>query len=134
MSGPYACCKEDIDKLKSDDIRAVLNLQTSYDMKYRSIPWEFLKNYYEQNQILVINFQIIDMDYEDIKNKGFEAAQILNKLVEKFSVILLIFIKKKLCLKFIESLCSLYSWNWQSPTYCNSLPMFVQGIQFRLCY
>ena len=38
------------------------------------------------NQIVVINFQIIDMDYEDMKNKGAEAAQILNKLVEKFTV------------------------------------------------
>ena len=55
-------------------------------MKYRSIDWEFLKNYYEMNQIVVINFQIIDMDYEDMKNKGLEAAQILNKLVEKFTV------------------------------------------------
>jgi len=73
--------------LKSDEIKAVLNLQTSYDMKYRSIEWEFLKNYYEQNQIVVLNFQIIDNDYEDMKNKGFEAAQILSKLVEKFTVI-----------------------------------------------
>lgn len=72
--------------MKGDEIKAVLNLQTSYDMKYRSIDWEFLKNYYEMNQIVVINFQIIDMDYEDMKNKGIEAAQILNKLVEKFTV------------------------------------------------
>ena len=62
-------------------------MQTSYDMKYRSIPWDFIKNYYDQNQIVAINFQIIDMDYEDMKNKGLEAAQILNKLVEKFNVI-----------------------------------------------
>ena len=53
-------------------------------MKYRSIEWDFLKGYYELNQIVVINFQIVDMDYEDMKNKGLEAAQILNKLVEKF--------------------------------------------------
>lgn len=70
----------------------MLNLQTSYDMKYRSINWEFIRTCYEQNQILVINFQIIDMDYEDMKNKGIEAAQILNKLVEKFGVILLIYL------------------------------------------
>lgn len=57
-------------------------------MKYRAIEWDMIKNYYEKCEIFVINFQIIDMDYEDLKNKGNEAAQILNKLVEKFNVII----------------------------------------------
>lgn len=56
-------------------------------MKYRSIQWDFIKSLYEDNQILAINFQIIDMDFEDLKNKGYEAAQILKKLIEKMNVI-----------------------------------------------
>jgi len=76
-------------------------------MKYRSIQWDLLKNYYEQNQIIVINFQIIDMDYEDMKNKGVEAAQILNKLVEKFNVIsfCFLFLFKKLFSFFCRFFC-----------------------------
>lgn len=71
----------------NDGIKAVFNLQTSYDMKFRSIEWQSLKTYYEQNELQIVNFQIIDMNYEDMKNKGLEGVQILNKLAEKSQVL-----------------------------------------------
>ena len=83
-----------------DGIKAVFNLQTSYDMKYRSIEWESLKNYYDQNQLEVVNFQIIDMNYEDMKNKGLEVVQILRKLIDRFEV-RIFFVSHKILRRFM---------------------------------
>jgi len=70
--------------LAKQDIKAVLNLQTRSDMKHRSIDWEELRRCYKESKIKVINFSITDMCVEDIRCKAYDAANVLNELVNKY--------------------------------------------------
>lgn len=72
--------------MKNLGIRAVLNLQTRSDMKYRSLDWEELKQFYRENNVKVVNFTIMDMSAEDIRFKAYDGANILNELVVKYEV------------------------------------------------
>jgi len=74
----------EIKNLAKQDIKAVLNLQTRSDMKHRSIDWEELRRCYKESKIKVINFSITDMCVEDIRCKAYDAANVLNELVNKY--------------------------------------------------
>jgi len=82
--GPYPQNGIEIKCLAKQDVKAVLNLQTRSDMKHRSIDWEELKRCYRDSKIKVINFSITDMCVEDIRCKAYDAATVLNELVNKY--------------------------------------------------
>ena len=55
-------------------------------MRHRSINWEEIKKYYESKQILAVNFEIIDMNKEDMEIKAFHAASLLKQLIQNYNV------------------------------------------------
>lgn len=84
--GPYPQNRTEIEKLNQIGIKAVLNLQTRSDMKYRFLDWNDLRNDYREKSIKVVNYSILDMNAEDIKFKAYEGANLLQELVEKYGV------------------------------------------------
>lgn len=72
-------------------------------MKYRSIDWADIKEYYKKYDIKAINFSILDMNADDMSMKAFDAATFLNELITKYKV------SKKLISQISESLRPLYS-------------------------
>ena len=87
IEGPYPQNQPEIEDLDKQGIRAVLNLQTRIDMKYRSIEWDLLREYYYNSKIKPVNFSIIDMCAEDIYFKAYDGATLLNDLIKKYGVI-----------------------------------------------
>ena len=77
---------EEIDKLSELGVKAILCLQTRYDMRHRLINWDEMKKYYESKQILAVNFEIIDMSKEDMEIKAFHAASLLKQLIQNHNV------------------------------------------------
>jgi hypothetical protein len=55
-------------------------------MKYRSINWDLISQYYYMTNIKALNFSITDMCPEDIFLKAYDGAVFLNELVEKYKV------------------------------------------------
>jgi len=82
--GPYPQNLKEIEVLVKLGVKAVFNLQTKHDMKYRSIDWELHKEYYQKTQIKAVNFPIIDACPEDIYCKAYDAASFLNKMIKKY--------------------------------------------------
>ena len=83
--GPYPQNEEEIKILKNKGAKAVLNLQTSDDMKNRGLHWEELKEIYDRKQIEIINFPIADQIL-DISTKIVVGATLLDKLIQKYDV------------------------------------------------
>jgi len=80
--GPYPQTTEEIDELHKAGIKAVLNLQTRTDMRHRSVDWEYMRKYYESKDIKAVNFEILDMNKEDMELKAYQAATHLKELIE----------------------------------------------------
>lgn len=84
--GPYPQNQDEIEYLGKQGVKAVLNLQTRHDMKYRSINWDLLSQYYYMTNIKALNFSIMDMCPEDLFLKAYDGAVYLNELIEKYKV------------------------------------------------
>lgn len=84
--GPYPQNAKDVSILSQTGIRAVLNLQTQWDVNLRGIRLEQIQHAYQESGIEHTRFEILDMNIEDFIVKGYQAAQLLKKLVDKFEV------------------------------------------------
>ncbi|MFT6406997.1 MAG: protein-tyrosine phosphatase [Arenicella sp.] len=71
----------DVARLKQMKITAVLSLQSDADFKSHRIDWKKLQNAYQQNNISVQRFAIVDFDEVDLGNKLAEPVQALNALL-----------------------------------------------------
>ncbi|CAD8107704.1 unnamed protein product [Paramecium sonneborni] len=85
--GPYPQNEQDIIVLKSQGIKAVLNLQTRLDIYHRGVDWDEIQNSYKKNEIIMKNFEIFDMDPIDFEKKAFKAVQILKKLINNYEFV-----------------------------------------------
>lgn len=81
--GPYPQHEEDIDKLSSNGITAVLNLQTDQDMNHRQVNWETNLQIYKKKRIDPVRFPIQDFNRKDLSAKLAEAANVLKNLISK---------------------------------------------------
>ena len=68
-------------------MKAVLNLQSKKDMLHRSVDWIDFKEYYTKNGIRASNFNIQDVDVDDLLFKSVEGAKRVNELAEQYDVI-----------------------------------------------
>jgi protein-tyrosine phosphatase len=85
--GPYPSSLDDIRKLQSYNVKAVLNLQTDRDMKTRGVDWEKLKGDYKSMGIAAVNIPIVDMDWIDLQEKADYATQVLHRLIKQYETV-----------------------------------------------
>jgi len=71
----------DVTRLKQLKVSAVLSLQSDDDFKYHNIDWVTLLSDYQQADILVERFPIMDFDETDLGNKVAQPIQKLNSLL-----------------------------------------------------
>lgn len=72
--------------MKKENIDSLLSLQTTRDMRHRKIEWSEMEKLYKQSGITAINYQILDMNPEDMELKAFEAACHLKFLCDNHKV------------------------------------------------
>jgi hypothetical protein len=73
-------------QLKNEGIKAVLNLQTSFDFFHRGINMSEIQRIYDLHQIQLVNYEILDMDPDDFIRRGHKGAKTLKKLINKYEV------------------------------------------------
>ena len=78
-SAPQAAI--DVDRLKQMKITAVLSLQSDHDFRTHQIDWPLLQSAYQQHDIAVQRFPIIDFDEIDLGNKLVPPVKTLNNLL-----------------------------------------------------
>ena len=84
--GPCPQTKEDIEKLKNEQIDAVLNLQRDEEMIRKGVNWEEMIVFYQNENIFVHKLGIKDKKPEAIAGELVEAAGILNNILKNHQV------------------------------------------------
>lgn len=79
--GPYPQNEDDIEKMASSGVTAVLNVQTDTDMTHRQINWQHNLASYEKHEIQVIRYPIRDFDQQDLISKLKGANDLLKELL-----------------------------------------------------
>lgn len=79
---------EDIEKMSSERVTGVLNVQTEIDMDHREVNWKFMVSTYEKFGIKAVHYPIHDFNAEDLQKKLYEGGKLLNKMIneEKLNV------------------------------------------------
>lgn len=62
-------------------VTGVLNVQTEIDINHRGINWPKMLDFYRENGIKAVLFQIHDFNEEDLKDKLKKGADILNQML-----------------------------------------------------
>jgi protein-tyrosine phosphatase len=78
-SAPQAAI--DVDRLKKMKITSVVSLQSDHDFQTHHIDWPQLQSAYQQHDISVQRFPIIDFDETDLGNKLVPPVKTLNSLL-----------------------------------------------------
>lgn len=71
----------DVDRLKRLKVSAVISLQSDEDLVGNRIDWGKLQSAYQDNDMLVQRFPIMDFDEVDLGQKVAEPIQALNSLL-----------------------------------------------------
>lgn len=79
--GPYPQTEKDIETLWDAGVTGVLNVQTHGDLSFRGVNQEFMMKTYAERGITAVHFPIIDFNEHDLSSKLFEAAKVLNDLI-----------------------------------------------------
>lgn len=67
--------------MASDGITGVLNVQTEIDMAHRGVDWPRMLKHYQKFNIFAQHFPIHDFNETDLKLKLYEAACVLNDMI-----------------------------------------------------
>ena len=62
-------------------VTGVFNVQTEIDLAHRGVNWPKMLEYYEERGITAVHFPIHDFNEDDLTSKLFDAAQILNDMI-----------------------------------------------------
>ena len=81
--GPYPQNEDDILKLSSEGITAVLNVQTDLDMTHRQVNWQHILKVYKHHNIEIKRHPIRDFDQQDLINRLRGAADLLKELADQ---------------------------------------------------
>ena len=79
--GPYPQTPEDIEKLVKSGINGVFNVQTDGDLRFRGVNQGLMMKRYKEQGIHAVHFPIVDFNEHDLSSKLFEAAKILNEII-----------------------------------------------------
>jgi protein tyrosine phosphatase (PTP) superfamily phosphohydrolase (DUF442 family) len=72
----------DIKALHDEGITSVLNVQSLYDFKHRSIDFDQIKKYYEELGIKLVHKPIYDFNTHDLTKKLQKAVDIFKEMYE----------------------------------------------------
>ena len=68
--GPYVKKREDLEVLKENGVKAILNLQSNEDMARYRVDFQFIRELAHEYEIFAYNFQIADMNFKEFINKA----------------------------------------------------------------
>ena len=81
--GPYPQTNEDFDKIRAENITAILNLQTDKDLKHRQVDHKAQFAYCKKIGIDLVRYPIEDFDQDDLANKLEGAGKKLKELIDE---------------------------------------------------
>lgn len=81
--GTFPKSPEDIDGLRREGIKAVLNAQTDEDMAHWSVDWRRMESYYRQAGVEVRRVPVQDFDKDDLRRQLPECVSVLDELLRK---------------------------------------------------
>ena len=64
-------------------VTGVFNVQTEIDINHRGVNWPKMVEYYEKRGINPVHFPIHDFNHDDLKSRLFEAAHVLDDMINK---------------------------------------------------
>ena len=79
--GQYPQLEKDTQKLADAGITGVFNVQTEIDHAHRGVNWPKMLEYYAARGIKAVHFPIHDFNEHDLTSKIFEAAKVLNDMI-----------------------------------------------------
>ena len=94
--GTFPYNSEEVDFLRREGVKAILNINTLEEINFTMINWDIITKYYPDKDFELIDFQMIDYEPSEINHKMRYAAYILHNLITNYKV----FIKIEILLIF----------------------------------
>lgn len=84
--GTFPYNSEEVDFLRREGVKAILNINTLEEINFTMINWDIITKHYPDKDFELIDFQMIDYEPNEINHKMRYAAYILHNLITNYKV------------------------------------------------